>query len=158
MSPTFFDVGLSKLTVLDTLAFVPADDDQTGRELWARDLTTPPPAPCEPGPRSLCVTEGRVQVEVEWHDPRSGDAGRGFVVPQAQLDDSGFFWFFDENNVELVVKVLDARPVNGHFWVFSGSLTNVERTITVTDTASGITNTYHRDAGDPSGHIDVTAF
>lgn len=158
LSPTFFDVGLSKLTVLGSLAFVPADDDSTGRELWALDLTTPPPAPCVPGPRTLCITEDRFRVEVDWHDPRSGSSGRGFVVPGTQLADSGFFWFFDPDNVELVVKVLDARPVNGHFWFFSGSLTDVERTITVTDTASGITKTYHREAGDPTGHVDVTAF
>ena len=28
----------------------------------------------------------------------------------------GYFWFFDPANVELAVKVLDGRPINGKFW------------------------------------------
>lgn len=59
---------------------------------------------------------------------------------------------------ELMSKMLDARPVNGHFWFFSGSLTDVERTITVTDTKTGRAQTYHRASGDSTGQIDVTAF
>mgnify|MGYP006171081271 CR=1 FL=1 len=71
---------------------------------------------------------------------------------------AGFFWFFEPSNLELVVKVLDARVVNGHFWVFTAALTNVERTITVIDTDTGATRRYHRPAGDPRGQLDVTAF
>ena len=53
--------------------------------------------------------------------------------------DTGYFWFFDDANVELVVKVLDGRSVNGHFWVFFGALSDVGYSITVTDTATGET-------------------
>ncbi len=113
---------------------------------------------CEPGAETLCLTQDRFRVEVDWHDPRSGDSGSGNVLPGTTLDDSGFFWFFDPANVELIVKVLDARPVNGHFWVFTGSLTDVERRITVTDTVTGQVNVYERAAGNPTGHVDVTAF
>jgi hypothetical protein len=34
--------------------------------------------------------------------------------------DTGYFWFFEDTNVELVVKVLDGRAINGHTWVFYG--------------------------------------
>jgi hypothetical protein len=40
-------------------------------------------------------------------------------------DSSGFFWFFTRDNIELVVKALDARAVNGHFWFFYGALSDV---------------------------------
>jgi hypothetical protein len=45
--------------------------------------------------------------------------------------DTGGFWFFDEDNVELMVKVLDGRRVNGHWWVFYAGLSDVEYTLTV---------------------------
>ena len=57
--------------------------------------------------------------------------------------DTGAFWFFDPANLELMIKVLDGRAVNGYFWVFYGSLSNVEFTVTVTDTTTGAVKTYH---------------
>lgn len=111
---------------------------------------------CEPGPETLCLTPDRFRVEVDWRDPRSGDTGRGFAIPGTS--DSGFFWFFDEENVELVVKLLDGRTVNGNFWVFFGALTDVEYTITVTDTVSGLERRYDNVAGNICGQADVTAF
>ena len=35
------------------------------------------------------------------------------------------------------MKVLDGRPINGHFWIFWGGLSDVGYTIHVTDTTSG---------------------
>ena len=66
--------------------------------------------------------------------------------------DTGAFWFFDAANIELVVKVLDGRPVNGNFWLFYGALSNVEYTLTVTDTETGAVKTYSnpRDASPAS--------
>ena len=58
--------------------------------------------------------------------------GKGQAVPLT--GDTGLFWFFGNSNLELIVKVLDGRPVNGHFWVFYGGLSDVEYRITVTDT------------------------
>ena len=51
--------------------------------------------------------------------------------------DTGGFWFFNPDNVELMVKVLDGRPVNGYWWVFYAGLTDVEFTLTVTPTGGG---------------------
>ena len=64
-------------------------------------------------------------------------------------DDTGAFWFFDPENVELAVKVLDGRAINGRFWVYFGALTDVGYTLRVTDTAatSGFAN--------PDADVDV---
>ncbi|MEM8929965.1 MAG: hypothetical protein AAGE94_02255 [Acidobacteriota bacterium] len=78
----------------------------------------------------------RFEVRVTWRD-FEGQSGEGLAIPLA--DDTGGFWFFDPANVEVTVKVLDGRVLNGHFWVFNGSLTNVEYTLTVTDTMTGRT-------------------
>jgi hypothetical protein len=36
-----------------------------------------------------------------------------------------------------LTKVLDARTVNNRFWIFTGALSDVEYTMTFTNTASG---------------------
>ena len=44
--------------------------------------------------------------------------------------------------VELMIKVLDGRGSTGFFWVFYGALSNVEYTLTVTDTETGRSKSY----------------
>lgn len=34
----------------------------------------------------------------------------------------GYFWFFEEDNVEVVLKVLDACSFTDRFWVFAAGL------------------------------------
>ncbi len=83
---------------------------------------------------------GRFRVRAEWR-VGTGEAGsaRGVLLSP----DTGTFWFFREDNVELVVKVLDGCTVNGRFWVFAGGLTNVEVDLSVEDTYTGESRTYH---------------
>jgi hypothetical protein len=77
----------------------------------------------------LFLRDLRFKVEVVWDDPRAG-TGRGKAVPLT--DESGGFWFFDEDNLEVTVKVLDGRALNHHFWVFLASMTDVGFTLKVT--------------------------
>jgi hypothetical protein len=110
---------------------------------------------CSSGSTTLCLNDDRFAVEVDWKtaDGRSGE-GRATSL----TSDTGTFWFFRQSNVELVVKVLDGVPVNGHYWVFYGALSNVEYTITVTDTQSGATKTYHNSQGTLASAGDTAAF
>src|SRR5262249_19052856 len=71
--------------------------------------------------------------------------GAGQAV--ALTPDTGYFWFFSANNVEMVVKVVDGRPVNSRFWVFAGGLTNVAVLMTVTDTQTGALKNYQNPQG-----------
>ena len=98
--------------------------------------------------------DDRFDVSVLWRD-FSGNTGDGVAVPISP--DTGAFWFFDPDNLELTVKVLDGRAINGHFWVFYGSLTNVEFTLTVTDTATGATYTVINPIGQFGSFGDVEA-
>jgi hypothetical protein len=88
------------------------------------------PVACGSGDTRLCLRNDQFAVEVEWTNPRTGVSGVGHTVPMT--GDTGGFWFFDDDNVELMVKVLDGRPVNGYWWVFYAGLSDVEYTITVT--------------------------
>src|SRR5262245_13904143 len=67
--------------------------------------------------------------------------------PVSLTRDAGYFWFFDPNNVEVVVKVLDGCPVNGRRWVFAAGLTDVHVVLIVTDTQTGASKTYVNPIG-----------
>lgn len=73
---------------------------------------------------------------------RTSDGKTGKARAAPLTDDSGSFWFFDRANLEMIVKVLNGCGLNDRYWVFAGGLTNVEVTLTVTDTRTGQTKTY----------------
>jgi len=118
--------------------------------------TTAAPAPCLDGGAGLCLAGGRFRVEVGWRDQRSGSTGAG--GPVAGTDHTGYFWFFRPDNLELAVKVLDGRGVNGWWWVLFGGLSDVEYEVVVTDLATGVARDYRHAPGTICGHADTTAF
>ncbi|MEM9554691.1 MAG: hypothetical protein AAGC60_10560 [Acidobacteriota bacterium] len=83
----------------------------------------------------LELADGRFPVEVTWED-FDGGSGRGRAV-QAPSRDTGLFWFFDPENTELMVKVLDACDVNSKFWALTAGSTNVAYALTITDRETG---------------------
>ena len=112
----------------------------------------------------LSLQGDRFRVQVAWRDfeDRRG-VGTAAVIGEgaglAASDDSGLFYFFDEDNWELLVKVLDGCALNGHFWVFAAATTNVEYRLVVTDTAKGETKTYTNPLGVASpATTDTAAF
>ncbi len=102
------------------------------------------PGPCVPGGEVLCLNGGRFSVDVTWRRVH-GETGAGQAEPLTA--DSGYFWFFDSANIELVVKVLNACGLDQHFWVFAGGLTNVEVVMTVTDTETDVQKVYTNPLG-----------
>jgi len=98
-----------------------------------------PAGTCVPSATAMCLNHGRFKVEATYTAPGQ-PAGTGHAVKLT--DDSGYLWFFQDTNIEAVVKVLDACGFNQRFWVYAGGLTNVQVTMTVTDTMNGTTKTY----------------
>ena len=96
----------------------------------------------------------RFDVEVEWRDA-AGQTGVGKPVPGPSAD-STLFTFFGSENWELLVKVLDGCAMNNRFWVFGAAATDVEYTITVTDTQTQEIWTYTNPLGNPSAAINDT--
>jgi hypothetical protein len=112
---------------------------------------------CVATPTSLCLLGNRFQVDVTWIDQHSGGLqGVGTAIPST--DQTGYFWFFSIDNTELVVKMVDGRPLNNHFWVFRGGLSDVDYTIRVTDTATGAVQTYRNPANSLTSGADTSAF
>ena len=114
-----------------------------------------PAGSCTPDATTLCLNDARFAVSVHWTD-FEGHTGDGEAI--GLTGDTGYFWFFSQSNVELVVKVLDATGLNGHFWVFYGALSNVEYELTVVDTATGAQRTYANPSGRFGSAGDTTAF
>jgi len=114
-----------------------------GREpsLAAREAADP--AGCT-SDATLCLGGGRFLVEASWR-ARDGTTGIGHAV--AVTPDSGYFWFFDPDNVEVITKALDGCSFNGRFWIFTAGLTNVAVALTVTDTSTGAAQTYENPLG-----------
>ncbi len=97
------------------------------------------PASCVTDDQTLCLDGGRFRVTAVWTKP-DATSGQGHAV--TLTSDTGYFWFFDSTNVEVIVKVLEACGVNEYRWVFASGLTNVQVSLTVTDVVTGTTNTY----------------
>jgi hypothetical protein len=86
---------------------------------------------CVASATTLCLLDGRFEVVIDYETalPSSG-AGQAVAL----TDESGYFWFFDAANVELVIKVIDGCDYNDRYWVFAGGLTDVGTHLTVRDT------------------------
>lgn len=89
---------------------------------------------CTEDSTTLCLNDNRFEVRASYVT-NNGQSGDGRVVELTS--DTGYFWFFGESNVEVVVKVLDACGLNGQFWVFAGGLTDQGVQLTVRDTVTG---------------------
>jgi len=93
---------------------------------------------CEPSPSeegTLCLGN-RFRVSVRW--ATQGTSGAGHAIPLAALAaDTGAFWFFGPDNLELMVKVLNGCGLNQRFWVFLSGLTDVHVEVTVVDSVTG---------------------
>ncbi|MFL6290310.1 MAG: CSLREA domain-containing protein, partial [Thermoanaerobaculia bacterium] len=102
----------------------------------------PHPA-CLPGGSVLCLQEGRFRVSATL-DERFPSRGAQ-AVPLT--DDTGNYWFFAPDNLEVMIKVLDGCGVNGHWWVFASGLTDVGVHLDVIDLETGGFWFYEHKAG-----------
>jgi hypothetical protein len=112
---------------------------------------------CANSAGNLCLG-GRFRVYGDWAVPTQSRSGYLQAVPITT--DSGLFWFFGPDNLELFVKVLNAcvDPYN-HYWVFASGLTNVQVALHVDDTVSGQSREYDNSQGTPFPPIqDTSAF
>ncbi|HEX2464936.1 MAG TPA: Calx-beta domain-containing protein, partial [Thermoanaerobaculia bacterium] len=101
-------------------------------------------APCVADAHTLCVRGGRFRVRADFRTAQLDGHGRATALSA----DAGYFTFFEEGNVEVLVKVHDAcvAPFE-RFWVFAAGLTDVEVTLTVADTERDVVRRYDNPLG-----------
>ncbi|MXX75818.1 MAG: matrixin family metalloprotease [Holophagales bacterium] len=139
-----------------TLTVEGAGAESTSTRMFRVDPASPAGS-CVPGPETVCLQDSRYEVEVEWHGG-DGALNAGRVV-HAGTNDSGLFSFFDRDNWEMLVKVLNGCSINGHHWVYAASATDLGYVIRVTDTATGELREFRNEAGQvASAVVDNEAF
>ena len=147
-SPGFYDVSLT----------VSLDGEQ--ESIASLRFLVEPPHPgrqCEVTATALCLQDSRYEVSLDWWTA-DGQTGDAMVVGEG-TNDSGLFWLFDDDNWEVLVKMLDGCSDNGHDWVYAAAATTVGLELTVRDTESGESKSYSKEAGAPAVAItDTNAF
>lgn len=111
--------------------------------------------PCATTATRLCLQGGRFEATLIGTVNATNYTGQTLVLG----DNSGGFWLFSPDNVEVAVKVLDGSPVNGRFWTYHGAATDVTYTMTVKDRANASqVRTYTKPAGTFCGGADTGSF
>ncbi|QQR73315.1 MAG: hypothetical protein IPJ17_17790 [Holophagales bacterium] len=158
-SPLTLAVGTPSLAAASLAATAVSTSATATPTTWTLSTTctaATPAAACTADATSLCLGDHRFRVSASWDTP----AGlRGAAQAVTLTRDTGYFWFFDPANVELILKTLDGCGVNSAYWVFAGGLTNVHVALSVTDTATGLVKAYDNPANTPFRPIqDTSAF
>jgi ELWxxDGT repeat protein len=135
--------------------FVSAFRPDVGQELFAFDRSLLV-RPCVESHTTACLQGGRFEVEAEWTDPANGEVSAAKLADTT--DDTAVLWFFEPDNLEVAIKVLDGRAINDHHWVYGSGLTDLRVRLTVRDVESGEVRVFHRAAGETCGFADIEAF
>ena len=105
---------------------------------------------------SNCVANGRFSLGVSY---RRRAQYVGAARSSAFVSDSGaVFSFFDQDNPELLLKVVDGCWLNGHYWVFGSAATDLRYSVSVTDHAAVSRRSYASNGNGriTSNHGDET--
>lgn len=113
---------------------------------------------CTPDEATLCLDDGRFKVTIDWRD-FADVQGLGRLVDGGTSSDSGLFYFFEADNWEMLVKVINGCSFNNHYWVFAAATTNIEYNLRVVDTQTGAVFNSTNPLGMPSAALtDTGAF
>jgi hypothetical protein len=110
---------------------------------------------CEPT-TTLLVLDGGYEVSMCYETPDRvvGQAGSGVW----HSEESGLLWFFDRENVEVLVKVLNGCAINGHRWVYVSPATDVAFNLRVTDGSNRVWRQRNKQGQSARTVADTLAF
>jgi len=153
------DFTSHSMTIAVPLALVDGDGSVdvaaiVGTAAEATDVVPNSGSVSGPDPTAALIHGNRFRVTVDWRGFE--DPGGAALVSELRTDDSALFYFIDPDNLELLVKVIDACSFNDHYWVFYAAATDVEFTVTVTDTRTGSQQQYSNPLGRLGGGINDT--
>lgn len=126
------------------------------------DQPPPPPPSCIRDAYTACLLDSRFKVTATWRTATG--SGRAqvmyFAGSRAENDQSVFMWFFNGENFEMGVKMVDAcTPPFNQFWSFVSGLTDQAFTVTIEDTRTGAVWTHSNTLGQlPLTRGDNAAF
>jgi hypothetical protein len=111
---------------------------------------------------NLFLLNRRFNVQVRYRNQFANPPTEGLLIGRSllasPLADTAIFWFDSPLVVELMVRISDARPFDNHYHIYYGGLSDVEFFITVTDTQTGRSEEYHKEANQLVGDVDRVSF
>lgn len=122
------------------------------------------PSTCTANQNTLCLVDNRFQVKIDYLNqfaspPQPGSLLGARLLTGVQNPDTGIFGFGSPQAIEAVVRIQDARPFGvQRFDVYYGGMTDVEYTVTVTDTVTGTSRQYRNPPGAVGGGVDRASF
>ncbi len=119
---------------------------------------------CTPNANTVCLLSNRFRVSIDYinafaNPPQPGKFVGAKLVAGVQNPDVATFGISGAQAIEVVVRIQDARPFGlNRFDIYYGGLTDLEYTVTVTDTQTGTTRAYTNAPGNVGGAVDRTSF
>lgn len=110
---------------------------------------------CRADSTTLCLQNGRFEVTLHWRT-QQGKKGQG--NQGAFTDETGYFWFFSNKNIEVLVKILDGCSLNDSYWVYVAGLTNIWVEVAIRDTETGEVKTWTNPMGQSFRPIEDTGY
>jgi len=119
---------------------------------------------CKPSDTVLCLDDQpgdrRFTATLNFSTSQGGGlSGKGQALPLGLegVRRGGLFWFFGQDNPEILVKVLNGCVANGKFWVFYSAGTNIGFTLNVRDQVTGVLKSYTNADLHPASPVQDTA-
>jgi hypothetical protein len=122
------------------------------------------PSGCTASDTVACLLDNRFRVSIDYvnafaNPPQPGSFRGAKLVAGSQNPDVATFGISSAQAIEVVVRVQDTRPFGlNRFDIYYGGLTDLEYTVTVTDTQNGTTRTYRNAPGTVGGGVDRSSF
>ncbi|HVG24324.1 MAG TPA: NF038122 family metalloprotease [Thermoanaerobaculia bacterium] len=122
------------------------------------------PGPCVPGANTACLLNDRFAVKIDYlnqfaNPPAPGNMLGVKLLAGVQNPDTAIFGFGSPQAIEAVVRIGDVRPFGvDRFDIYFGGMTDVEYTVTVTDTVTGKVRQYRNPPGAVGGGVDRASF
>ena len=119
---------------------------------------------CVSDPTTTCLLGNRFRVTIncsnQFSNPpgQTGDFRGTRLNPAATNPDVAIFGFANPQDVEVIVRIVDARPFAPRYDVYYGGLTDVEYWVHVTDTVTGTTRQYYNAPNTVGGGVDRVSF
>ena len=96
------------------------------------------------------MTKPAIEVSYE----HEGQSHKAHVVPADLGPNTTLFYFFDQHNAEVMVKVLDGHAMNGYWWVFVAVLSDLPVQVAVTAESGAVWSCH---SSSPTARTDLKA-
>ena len=112
-------------------------------------------SPCQPDSAALRF-DGGYEVRL-CYETQAGVIGRGRSGIWASTE-AGLLWFFNRDNAEVLIKVLDGCQLNGHRWVFVAPVTDLAFNLEIRDSRGRVWKQRNRQGQTAEARGDTSAF